>query len=216
MVCFFFSNEKKLFTDLMERYELLGKHGRPVVDPTSEIFSVNFIIWNQISKILIFSRFHEPYICILLSWNPLQKCWYPTYPERPCMRTLKWHNWNPIMHSHSLDWLVFKVPKRTRKTSSVTNGIRCLWLLFLIWIIFSESISVYYGFVLVQLLAVDEKSQTIKTIVWNSYVSFLKIFQIKVYVSKSFLPIVSNKQKQKEVKWKLQSDLYPPTSAGYG
>ena len=34
----FFSNEKKLFTDLMERYKVLGKHGRPVVDPTSESF----------------------------------------------------------------------------------------------------------------------------------------------------------------------------------
>ena len=36
------------------------------------------------------------------------------------MRTLKGINGNSITHSHSWDWLLFKVPQRTRKTSSVT------------------------------------------------------------------------------------------------
>ena len=36
------------------------------------------------------------------------------------------NNWNSIMDLHSLDWLdlLFKVPQRTRKTSSVTFGFR--------------------------------------------------------------------------------------------
>ena len=38
---------------------------------------------------------------------------------------------------------------------------------------FSDTIVVFFSFQLVQLLSVDEKSQTIKTIVWNSLVSFI-------------------------------------------
>ena len=40
---------------------------------------------------------------------------------------------------------------------------------------FSDTIVVFFSFQLVQLLSVDEKSQTIKTIVWNSLVSFIFI-----------------------------------------
>ena len=36
------------------------------------------------------------------------------------MRTLKWLRGNFITHSHSLDWLLFKVSQRTRKTSIIT------------------------------------------------------------------------------------------------
>ena len=40
-------------------------------------------------------------------------------------------------------------------------------------LLLSDTIVVDFSFQLVQLLSVDEKSQTIKTIVWNSYVSFI-------------------------------------------
>ena len=49
-------------------------------------------------------------------------------PKRPCTRTLKRINSNSIMHSHSLDRLLFKVSQCTRKTSSITFGIRLLLL----------------------------------------------------------------------------------------
>ena len=49
---------------------------------------------------------------------------YSLHPKRPYMRTLKGFNVNSITHSHYLDWLLFKVPQLTRKTSSVTFGIR--------------------------------------------------------------------------------------------
>ena len=39
-------------------------------------------------------------------------------PERPFI------NGNSITHSHSLDLLLFKIPQRTRETSSVIFGIR--------------------------------------------------------------------------------------------
>ena len=50
-----------------------------------------------------------------------------TYPDRPEIKTLKWINRNSITHSHSLEWLPFKVPQCTHthtKTSSVTFEIR--------------------------------------------------------------------------------------------
>ena len=59
--------------------------------------------------------------------NILDRCQDVTvYPERPSSGTLKWMNGNPITHSHSLNWLVFKVSQRTRKRRSVTFGIRPL------------------------------------------------------------------------------------------
>ena len=66
------------------------------------------------------------------------KLWYQwpynSYPGRPYMRTSKWMNGNSITHSHSLHWLLFEVPQCTRKTSSVTFGIReensqCVWVI---------------------------------------------------------------------------------------
>ena len=44
-----------------------------------------------------------------------------SYPEST-MRNLKWFNGNSIMHLHSLNWLLFRVPQRARKTSGVTFG----------------------------------------------------------------------------------------------
>ena len=43
------------------------------------------------------------------------------------MRTLKWLHGNSITHSHSVDWLLFKVPQRARKTSSATFGIHMIY-----------------------------------------------------------------------------------------
>ena len=49
------------------------------------------------------------------------------YPESPYMRTLKWLHGNSITDSHSVDWLLFKVPQRARKTSSATFGIHMIY-----------------------------------------------------------------------------------------
>ena len=44
--------------------------------------------------------------------------------RKPLYKTSKWITWNSTKHSHFLDWLLFKVPQRTRETSSVNFGIR--------------------------------------------------------------------------------------------
>ena len=53
--------------------------------------------------------------------------------KRPYMRMLTQINENSITHSYFLDWLLFTVPQRTRKTSSLTFGIHILmnWIIYL-------------------------------------------------------------------------------------
>ena len=52
------------------------------------------------------------------------KQWFQnSYPERPYVRTLKWINGNSIMHSHSLDWLLFKVLQCTSITFEICHSL---------------------------------------------------------------------------------------------
>ena len=70
--------------------------------------------WQNYHNKFMLLRFN----CHFKMWQMhLKKC---SCPERPCTRTLKWLNGNSISHSHSLDWSLFKVPQRTRKSSIVT------------------------------------------------------------------------------------------------
>ena len=54
------------------------------------------------------------------------KCAFGWASHPSYLRALEWLNGNPIMHSHSLDWLLLKVQQRTQKpsTCSVTFRIR--------------------------------------------------------------------------------------------
>ena len=52
------------------------------------------------------------------------KCAFGWASHPSSLRALEWLNGNSIIHSHSLDCLLFKVPQRSQKPYSVTFGIR--------------------------------------------------------------------------------------------